>query len=69
MKYTVVTCAHLHAAAQWRLVDAELDASAELDATECAEVADAELVGSTNLGNGRGKRIERGRKGRHESIW
>jgi hypothetical protein len=29
----VVKCANLLAAAQWRLVDAELDASMELDAT------------------------------------
>jgi hypothetical protein len=33
MKHTVVTCANLLAAVQWRLVDAELDASVELNAT------------------------------------
>jgi hypothetical protein len=33
MKHTVATCVHLLAAPQWTLVDAELDAGAELDAT------------------------------------
>ena len=33
IKHTVATCAHLLAAPQWTLVDAELDASMELDAT------------------------------------
>jgi hypothetical protein len=43
------------------LVLVELDAGTELDATECVEVVDAELVSGTNIGSGRGRRIERGR--------
>jgi hypothetical protein len=49
------------------LVVVELDAGAELDATECAEVADAELVGDTDLVSVHSKRMEHGRDGRHES--
>ena len=45
----------------------ELDAGTELDATECLEVADAVLIGGTSLGNGRGRRMERGHDGRHKS--
>jgi phage baseplate assembly protein W len=33
MKHTVVACSDLLVAAQWRLIDAELDAGVELDAT------------------------------------
>jgi hypothetical protein len=32
MKHTVIMCAHLLAAVQWRLVDAELDAGVKLNA-------------------------------------
>jgi hypothetical protein len=35
MKPTVAACAHVLVVAQWRLVDAELDADVELDATKC----------------------------------
>jgi hypothetical protein len=49
------------------LVLVELDTSAELHVTECAEVVDAELIGGTDLGSGRGKRMECGRDGRRES--
>jgi hypothetical protein len=34
-----------------------------------AEVADVELGSGTDLGRGRGRRIERGLDGRHESEW
>jgi hypothetical protein len=33
MKHTVATCAHLLAALQWTLIDVELDAGTELNAT------------------------------------
>ena len=33
MKHTVATCAHLLATLQWTLIDVELDADTELDAT------------------------------------
>jgi hypothetical protein len=36
----------------------ELDAGAELDATECSEVVGAELGGGTHLGSGCGRRME-----------
>jgi hypothetical protein len=45
----------------------KLDAGAKLDATECAEIIGAELVGGTNHGSGRGRQLERGRYGRRES--
>jgi len=45
----------------------ELDAGVELDATECSKVADAQLVYGSNLGSGRGRRMERGRDERRES--
>jgi hypothetical protein len=48
------------------LVLVELDAGVDFDATECSEVAGAELVGGTDPGNGRGRRMERGRDGRRE---
>jgi hypothetical protein len=38
----------------------------DLDATECAEVADAELVSVMDLGNDRGTWMERSRDGRRE---
>jgi hypothetical protein len=44
----------------------ELDAGAELDATECSEVADAKIVGGTDLSSGRGRRMEYDRDGRRE---
>jgi hypothetical protein len=34
-----------------------------------AEVAGVELVGGTDLGRGRGRRMERGRDERCESVW
>ena len=49
------------------LVLVELDAGTELDATECSEVTDAELVGGTDLNSGCGRRIECGRDERRES--
>ena len=33
MEHMIATCVHLLAASQWTLIDAELDASTELDAT------------------------------------
>jgi hypothetical protein len=48
------------------LVVVELDISAELDATECAEIAGAKLIGGTDLGSGRGRWMERNRDGRRE---
>jgi hypothetical protein len=33
MKHNVVTCVHLLVVAQWRLVDAELNAGTKIDAT------------------------------------
>ena len=51
---------------QMELVVVELDACAELDATEHAEVASAELIGGMDLGSGSDRRMERGRDGRHE---
>jgi hypothetical protein len=47
----------------------ELDAGAELNATECSEVADAELNGGTDHGSGHGRRMERDRDGRRKSRW
>jgi hypothetical protein len=41
-----------------KLIDAEL---------EVVEVVGVELVGDTDLGRGRGKRMEHGRDGRRES--
>ena len=56
LKYTIEICTFSVAFAccldEWRLVDAEVDAGAE-------------LIGSTDLG--RGRRMERGCDGRHES--
>jgi hypothetical protein len=49
------------------LVDVKLDAIAELDATEYAEVTGTELVCSTDLGSGRGRRMESGCDGRRKS--
>ena len=52
------------------LVVVELDTNAELDATEYAEVVGTEVIGGTNLGNGRGTTgvwSQRGRDGRRES--
>jgi hypothetical protein len=48
------------------LVLVELDASVELDATECTELIGVELGGGMDLGSGRGRRMERGRDRRHE---
>jgi hypothetical protein len=45
----------------------ELDASPELNATECSKLAGAELAGGTDLGSGRGRRMEHDRDGRRES--
>jgi hypothetical protein len=45
----------------------ELHAGTELDSMECSEVAGAKLVCVMNLGSGRGRRMEPGRDGRHES--
>ena len=36
----IATCAHLLAASQWTLIDAELDAGTELDATAWRSVLD-----------------------------
>ena len=44
----------------------ELDTGMELDATEYAEVAGAELGGGTDLGSGRGRWMERSCDGRRE---
>ena len=44
----------------------ELDTGAELDATECAEVAGAELISVTNLDSGRDRWMEHSRDGRRE---
>ena len=49
------------------LIVVELDVGAELDATERAEVASVELIGSTNLNSGRDRHMECGRDGRRES--
>jgi hypothetical protein len=40
------------------LILVELDAGAELDATECSEVVGAKLGGGTDLGSGCGRRME-----------
>jgi hypothetical protein len=58
-KHVVATCAHLLATAQWRLVDVELDAGAELDATEWREGHPR----SMNLHSGRGRQMDHGRGG------
>ena len=50
------------------LVLLELDVGVELDATECLEVAGAELGGDTVLNGDRDRRMEPGRDGRHEPI-
>jgi hypothetical protein len=42
------------------LVAVELNTRAELDATECVEVAGAELVGGMDLGSGHGGRCDYG---------
>jgi hypothetical protein len=47
----------------------ELNTGADLDATKCSEVTGAELGGSTDLGSGRGRRMERDRYGRRDSGW
>ena len=49
------------------LVLVELDTGAELDVTECAKIAGAELGGGTDLGRGKSRRMERSRDGRRES--
>jgi hypothetical protein len=49
------------------LVVVELNAAVELDTTEYAEVAGVELVGGTDLVNGRGRLMERDRDRRRES--
>jgi hypothetical protein len=41
------------------LVVVERDTGMELDATECVEVAGAELGGGTDLSSGRGRWMER----------
>ena len=46
------------------LVVVELDVSSELNAIEYVEVAGAKVGGGTNLGSGRGRRMECGRNGR-----
>jgi hypothetical protein len=51
---------------QMELVLVELEAGAELDVTECAEVAGAKIVGCTDLSSSSGRRMERGRGGRRE---
>ena len=51
------------------VVFVELDNGVELDAIEYREVAGAELISGTDLGSGRGKRMECGRDGRRESRW
>jgi hypothetical protein len=55
----VTTCAHLLATAQWRLIDAELDVGAKLDATEWHEGRPRSMY----LGIGHGKRMDRGHGG------
>jgi hypothetical protein len=45
----------------------ELDAGTKLNAIECSKAAGAELDGGTDLGSGRGRRMERSRDGRHKS--
>jgi hypothetical protein len=45
------------------LIVVEIDTGAELDATECAEVAGAELVAGIDLGSGRGRWMERSHDG------
>ena len=40
---------------QMELVLVELDTGAELDVTECAKIAGAELGGGTDLGSGCGR--------------
>jgi hypothetical protein len=47
----------------------ELDAGAELDATECMEAVGGDLVGGTDLVSGHGRRMECGHDGRRESGW
>jgi hypothetical protein len=49
------------------LVGVDLDASADLNATEYAEVAGAELVSCTDLDSGYGKRMERNCDSRRKS--
>jgi hypothetical protein len=44
----------------------EFDTGAELDATECAEVVGAELVGGTDRGSDHGRWMERNRDERCE---
>jgi hypothetical protein len=51
------------------LVLVELDAGAELDATECLEVADAEPINDMDLDCGRDRRMERSRNRRYKSEW
>ena len=52
MKHTVATCAHLLAALQWKLVDAELNADAELKVAH-----DRQAYGSRPRQEARGRRI------------
>jgi hypothetical protein len=64
LKHIIATYAFSVASAccldEWRLVDAKLDAG--------AEVADVELVGGVDLGRGKSRRMERGRGGRCVSV-
>jgi hypothetical protein len=48
------------------LIVVELDIGTELEATECAVVTGAALVGGTDLGSGRGRWMESNCNGRHE---
>jgi len=48
------------------LVLVELDTGAELDVTECAKIAGAELGGGTDLGSGCGRWMGRSRDRRRE---
>jgi len=51
---------------QMELVLVELDTGAELDVTECAKIAGAELGGGTDLGSGCGRWMGRSRDRRRE---
>jgi hypothetical protein len=61
MKPTVAACAHLLVVAQWRLVNAELDAGVELDATKWR----GGHPWSIDLSSGRNKWMDRGNDRRH----
>jgi hypothetical protein len=49
-----------------KLIVVELNTSAELDDTECAEVASAELIDDTDHSSGHGRWMERSHDGRRE---